>query len=200
MDRGDISDAEEIVHIYSYDGPQPYNYEPAMLPRDQEQARINVRQNGQRRQIELWCEENRWRTGQVSWCLCGKCEAMFSAEESQCCREVDAYWALVENVTPRLDVQCLTLHPGFEACCLNPYVLQIAYMHFRQDHGPLQASRHEQYRYTAYRLVVRWAYGILGRHIRKPLPACVVSAIRGQFPEEGGLYKGFEWPNFVDNQ
>ncbi len=76
-------------------------------------------------------------------CLYGKCEAMVTAEESQCCRELDAYWALVENVTPTLDVHCLTLHPGCEACCLSPYVLQIAYMHFRQEHGPLQASRHE---------------------------------------------------------
>ncbi len=32
------------------------------------------------------------------------------------------YWALVENVTPTLDVRCLNLHPGVEACCLNPYV------------------------------------------------------------------------------
>ncbi len=63
---------------------------------------------------------------------------MVTAEESQCCRELDAHWALVENVTPTLDVQCLALHPGFEACCLNPYVLQIAYMHFRLDYGPLQ--------------------------------------------------------------
>ena len=30
MDRNDISDAEEIV-----DGQQPYNYEPARLPREQ---------------------------------------------------------------------------------------------------------------------------------------------------------------------
>ncbi len=29
---------------------------------------------------------------------------------------------LVENLTPTLDVQCLTLHTGFEARCLNPYV------------------------------------------------------------------------------
>ncbi len=51
------------------------------------------------------------------------------------------YRVLVENVTPTLDVQCLTLNPGFEACCLNPYVLQITYMHFRQEHGPLQARK-----------------------------------------------------------
>ncbi len=31
-------------------------------------------------------------------------------------------YTLVENVTPTLDVRCLTLHTGFEACCLNPYV------------------------------------------------------------------------------
>lgn len=60
-----------------------------------------------------------------------------------CCREAAAYWTLVKDVTPRLDVQCVTQHPGFEVCCLNPYVLQIAYMHYRREHGPLQASRHE---------------------------------------------------------
>uniref|UniRef100_A0A9J7ZJB3 Uncharacterized protein n=1 Tax=Cyprinus carpio carpio TaxID=630221 RepID=A0A9J7ZJB3_CYPCA len=111
--------------------------------------------------------------------MCGKCEAMVTAEESQCCRELDAFWVLVENVNPTLAVQRLTLHPGFEACCLNPYVLQTA-------------SKHMQ--------VVRWAYSILSRHIRKTLPAWVVSAIIRQFPEEGGLYKGFVWPHFGDNQ
>lgn len=52
-----------------------------------------------------------------------------------------------------------------------------------------------QFRYTAYRQVVRWAYGVVGRHIQKVIPACVVAAIRRQFPEEGGTYKGFQWPH-----
>ncbi len=45
MDRNDSSDAEEIVNVYSYsyDGPQLYNYEPAIWQREQGQARI--RQN-----------------------------------------------------------------------------------------------------------------------------------------------------------
>ncbi len=34
----------------------------------------------------------------------------------------------------------------------------------------------------------------------QPLPACVVSAIRRQFTEEGGLHKCFEWPHFGDNK
>ena len=68
---------------------------------------------------------------------------MSSAEESMCCREVDPFWALVETLNPRPDVTCLTLHPGFEGCCLNPFVLQVAYLAFKQEHGPLQASTHE---------------------------------------------------------
>ncbi len=61
-------DTEEVVNVYSYayDGPQPYNYESARLPRDQEQTRVR-RNNSQRRVIELWCDKNQWRTGQVSW-------------------------------------------------------------------------------------------------------------------------------------
>ncbi len=35
-----------------------YSYEPAMQPREQGQARIR-QNNGQRRQIELMCQENR---------------------------------------------------------------------------------------------------------------------------------------------
>lgn len=58
---------------------------------------------------------------------------------------------------------------------------------------------HRQFRYTAYRQVVRWAYGILGRNIRKAIPSCVVSAIRRQFAEEGQTYKGFQWPHLEDD-
>ena len=83
----------------------------------------------------------------VSLCLAGVCVGgvvPWKLVESLCCREVSAFWSLVEELTPRpADVTCLTQHPGFEACCLNPFVLKIAYTHFRQDHGPLQASTHE---------------------------------------------------------
>ncbi|CAL9693741.1 unnamed protein product [Knipowitschia caucasica] len=183
-------DASQLL----YDGPIPYNFEPVVIDH-RERERPRVRNDGHRREIELWCQENEWRTGQSSWCLCGKCQFMPTAEESMCCREVDAYWTLVEKINPpQPNITCLTEHPGFEACCLNPYVLQIAYLNFRQEFGPLVATQHEQYRYTAYRQVVRWAYGILGRHIRKPIPSCIVSIIRNSFPEQG-QYKGFQWAN-----
>ncbi|KAK0142691.1 hypothetical protein N1851_019381 [Merluccius polli] len=125
---------------------------------------------------------------------------MASAVDSMCCREVDAYWALVQDLVPATDITCLTLHPGFDACCLNPFSLQVAYLNFRQEHGALHASRAEQFRYTAYRQVVRWAHGFLGREIRKAIPACIVAAIRRQYPEEGGTYRGFQWPHMGDDQ
>lgn len=67
MDSDHDSDPEESVNVYSYtyDGPQPYNYEPVEQPR--EQREIGRRVHGQRREIELWCQDNQWRVGQVSW-------------------------------------------------------------------------------------------------------------------------------------
>ena len=38
----------------TYDGPRPYNYEPAMRERGRDQDRV-LRNNGQRREVELWC-------------------------------------------------------------------------------------------------------------------------------------------------
>ena len=68
MDPSADFEAEDIENLHSsaYDGPQPYNYEPPRRQREQEPLRVR-RNNGHRREIELWCEENEWRAGQVSW-------------------------------------------------------------------------------------------------------------------------------------
>ncbi|KAL2096842.1 hypothetical protein ACEWY4_006049 [Coilia grayii] len=131
-------------------------------------------------------------------CSCGHCEPMPTAAESMCCREVDAYWALVQQLLPPRDVPCLTPYPPFTLAVVGP--LQVAYLAFRQEHGPLQASRAEQFRYTAYRQIVRWANGIIGREIRKAIPACVVAAIRRQYSEEGHAYQGFQCPNLSESE
>ncbi len=46
------------MFIYTRMTHYRYNYEPAMQPREKGQARIR-QNNGQRRLIELMCEENR---------------------------------------------------------------------------------------------------------------------------------------------
>ncbi|XP_063077113.1 uncharacterized protein LOC134467125 isoform X1 [Engraulis encrasicolus] len=188
---------EEFGGFVQYDGPVAYNYEPIRRERGQSQTPGPVmgRINGHRREMEMWSIENQWRVEQVSWCLCTQCESMTSALESVCCREIEEYRALLEKLPEDItrDITCLTRRPGFQGVCLDPYVLAVAYLAFKQEHGPLQTTKPEQYRYTAYRQIVRWAYGTLGRQIRKPIPACVVAAIRRHYPEEGGTYKGFEW-------
>lgn len=45
--------------VVMYDGPQPYNYEPARRERGD---RTNIRPTSL-----IWSEENAWRAGQVSW-------------------------------------------------------------------------------------------------------------------------------------
>ena len=51
--------------------------------------------------------------------------------ECRCCSEINQVMAkrLAE------DVGCITLHPGFQAVCLNPWVLQTAYFTYRQQYG-----------------------------------------------------------------
>ena len=52
-----------------------------------------------------------------------------------------------------------------------------------------------KYRYTAYRQLVRWKWGIFGRHIRIPLPSYGVNLIRNTFESEDGEHCGFNVRN-----
>lgn len=70
------------------------------------------------------------RSMSLSLCLCGLCHPIESAVESMCCHEVNAFWSLVEQ----LDLRQADLTR------LNPFVLRIAYSHFRQDHGVLKVA------------------------------------------------------------
>uniref|UniRef100_A0A8C9Y7P0 P2X purinoreceptor 7 intracellular domain-containing protein n=1 Tax=Sander lucioperca TaxID=283035 RepID=A0A8C9Y7P0_SANLU len=161
----DVDEETEVSNVGEDDGPQAYNCEPPRRDRGQGEIRgqIRGRNNGQRRKVELWCQQNQWRIGQ--------------------------------GLVPVTDITCLTLHSGFDACCLNPFSLQVAYLNFRQEYGLSKSTLHpyhysRQFRYTAYRQVVRWAYGFLGREIRKVIPACVVAAIR----------RGFQCPHLGGNE
>ncbi|KAL8587300.1 hypothetical protein ACOMHN_045547 [Nucella lapillus] len=100
-----------------------------------------------------------------------------------------------DGCQPDMDSQgpkCITEVAGFELVCLNPFVLETAYMQFRQEHDVnLDTTQAEKYRYTGYRQTVRWCYGFLGRSNRVPLPSCVVSRIRTEYPSDRQRYKGF---------
>lgn len=48
------------------------------------------------------------------------------------------------------------------------------------------------YRQNAYRQYIHYIHGLLGRHVRKVIPACIVNHIRTTWPSPDGLYTGFK--------
>ena len=53
-----------------------------------------------------------------------------------------------------------------------------------------------KFRYIAYRQLVRWCWGYLGRKVRVALPSCAVNKIRQRFPADFGTsYTGLKPPN-----
>lgn len=51
------------------------------------------------------------------------------------------------------------------------------------------------YRYAAYRQFTWWSHGWLGKRVRRVIPSCSVNHIRQIYPEETGLYTGFQAAN-----
>ena len=58
---------------------------------------------------------------------------MSTSVECVCCREVERFMEKMQE--DNIDQQCVTLHPGFSAVCLNTWVLQAAYFNYRQKYG-----------------------------------------------------------------
>ena len=61
-------------------------------------------------------------------CECDNCLPMPTADECRCCHEHDLIMPMLEEE----GVDCMINHPGFNAVCLNKYVLQTAYFAYRQ--------------------------------------------------------------------
>jgi hypothetical protein len=60
--------------------------------------------------------------------------------ESKCCQEYEVYRNKIIEETA---INCITLHPGFDAGCLNKWALQIAYYAYRQQHGHVPGNVNE---------------------------------------------------------
>ncbi|XP_020915404.1 uncharacterized protein LOC110252894 [Exaiptasia diaphana] len=137
----------------------------------------------------------------TEWCTCEFCQRMDRREECVCCKEVDRARNLmrqaVEDGEMQEEGQCITLHPGLKAVCLNVHVLKTAWYQYKQQYGSkcYEGPEHKKYRHVGYRQFVRWCWGFLGKEIRVPLPSCVVSCIRAHFPPPG-LEENFEFQGF----
>ena len=61
--------------------------------------------------------------------------------ECVCCQELEK---VVEKVSENdTEVSCITNHEGFEAVCLNRWVLQTAYFVYRERYGSDDRPIHE---------------------------------------------------------
>ena len=123
-------------------------------------------------------------------------------EECLCCQEVSACVAKNEEVAQFEKIPTpafITDNPGFQAVCLNHWVLQTAWNQYKQQYGTnaYEGPEHKKHRHVAYRQLVRWCFGIIGKEIRVPLPSCAVSCIRAHFPppglEDDMIFQGFRY-------
>ena len=141
-------------------------------------------------------------------CSCECCQILDREAECICCQEVEQIVHknnevfLEENPPqnpPNLrSYRCITDNPGFQAVCLNRWVLQVAWFQYKQQYGntAYEGPEHKILRHTAYRQLVRWCWGVLGKDIRVVLPSCAVSCIRAHFPPPGDE-ENFEFVGFL---
>lgn len=65
---------------------------------------------------------------------------MPTPEECVCCQEIEAVSNKIDSFASETDsdsvsIQCITEHEGFDAVCLNPWVLQTGFFSYRQHYG-----------------------------------------------------------------
>ena len=111
-------------------------------------------------------------------CFYGYCQTMWQQEGNICFQEVDVvkrkYLEAVEVENMEEPPKCIVEHPGFQAVCLNYWVLRAAWQ-YKQQYGvsAYEESDHKKCRHIAYRQLVRWYWGSLGRDIGVTLPSLI---------------------------
>ena len=115
--------------------------------------------------------------------------------ECVCCQEIREIREKNKKVSEveNLQISCITDNPGFKAVCLNRWVLEASWFQYRQQYGAgNNIPEHKKNRHIAYRQLVRWCWGVLGKEIRVVLPSCAVMCIRAHFPPPG-IEEDFEF-------
>lgn len=131
----------------------------------------------------------------TEWCSCGNCINSAVFEENACCCEKEEMVSVMHEYNSDFggNIKCITEHPGFQSQCLDIWVLRSSYSHYKQQYRQAVPGQvHDKYRYVAYRQLVRWCWGILGKDIRVPLPSCALHKVRSTF--ESAQYIGFKYP------
>ncbi|XP_077598709.1 uncharacterized protein LOC144213874 [Stigmatopora nigra] len=125
----------------------------------------------------------------LDWCHCGSCHQMPNEVENVCCRDIPMVLRRIQQVPEELT--CITNHPGFEANCLNHYVLQNISNIYKSCCGPVPTKTHIGFTFVAYRSFVSWCWGSLAVELQVVIPSCAVRRIKEEFPDLTGHCVGF---------
>ena len=70
---------------------------------------------------------------------------MPTERECRCCKECAKVVEKMKIYNKNFDgnVECITVHPGFEGACLNIWALETAYKQYRQQYGNLEGPLNE---------------------------------------------------------
>ncbi|XP_073241599.1 P2X purinoceptor 7-like [Porites lutea] len=170
-------------------GVQPFQFEPTYPPGQEPIDLEEESESGDTNQRDA-----RGRIGSTEWCSCEECVAMATEEECFCCQEL----AELNQKLDESGVGCITEHAKFRIICLDTDVLNTALVAIHNIRcNPLpDLIENRTWRLAAYRQFTWWAHGALGKKNRRVIPACVVKAIRHEFPDETGQYAGFKEAEF----
>lgn len=116
------------------------------------------------------------------WCKCGECKTRPNINDNICCCEFPGVEHKLDEVSKRSPIGCLVRHPAFEALCLNPWVIERAWIQHRVQYSDvrLAGAQSDRYRSIARHQFVMWFWGYLSKHADR-LPACVANAIDEAF-------------------
>ncbi|OCT65512.1 hypothetical protein XELAEV_18041750mg [Xenopus laevis] len=112
---------------------------------------------------------------------------MPTLKECICCCEIRNAFDIIEQGT-----NCIVESPFFINQCLNE---DKVYFNLRLAKNMTRRPSDDDYlrylRMMAYRTFTIWTHKFLGKRNRRPVPACVVKAIRTVCPDFFSLYRGF---------
>ncbi|KAL1458338.1 hypothetical protein WDU94_008497 [Cyamophila willieti] len=146
------------------------------------------------------------RANNTAWCQCGYCDPMLTDEDSVCCRE-DWYFNRIISMVSYEENHCYALAP-MTYMALRENDLDDYRAHFLTNdkrhlvglYGVDFRNRTQQlWRWLAYRYIIRGVNLMTeydkGR-FNETLPACIVKAVRGEFPEPDNKYRETGWSVF----
>ncbi|XP_053545166.1 uncharacterized protein LOC128636137 [Bombina bombina] len=121
------------------------------------------------------------RKGNVYWCKCKHCTPMYTEEESMCCKEIPKIQPYIKS-----GEECICEVDYFKNRILDPEHIQNLHMferlHSDYDYPNFFGTRHRDYRRVTYWAFTKWVHKHMNARKKRRIPACVVGAVRAQYP------------------